>query len=585
MSKKVGGSDAPAADDGDDDDGAEGLSRGAAARAVFDLLDDADARLLDDEDVERLRLGAAARALEALAAKLDREGVFAASSDGAKGLLRLLGGGRPSSEDSDDDENDADDRSGALMRRGDATHGKYVRLLEMKMPEAMLALKMKAEGLDPAVLGIGAAASAPKLAPRLRGPPPPPLRAVARKLKPSGGSPRHGHVRPDLAAFAASSSRVAIKEPNSKRAADELSALDGKRHQSVAIGLRKLRERKLESGAAVAAALDAETLTEEDVALVRRCALPEAAAADAAELAALKALKPQADAGAGALREGDAWVLDARTACPRLRPRLAVAAAKLSAPLRLLAAAEQTDRRAFAVEAVQHSEPLKDVLKIALLAGNALAAVLADVDRDDAATLDELYGDLDGDASTARSEADAADDAALRSWAAWLGDRLADLRAAVAPRAAAALMRSFGDGGAFGEGDAPAQWFKVLRTCLQALLAARDDLLEERAREARREEREVKEAARRRARHRRDEAFDVDDLFPPKRPTPLRSAFGNQPGSDLQAELARKLGARRAGIGSATPKGLGDAADLAADFADVLDGAGEGDDDDEDSDW
>ena len=378
---------------------------------------------------------------------------------------------------------------------------------------------------------------------------------------------------------------------------------------------------------------------------VRRCALPEAAAADAAELAALKALKPRADAGAGALREGDAWVLDARTSCPRLRNRLAVAAAKLSAPLRLLAAAEQTDRRAVAVEAVQRSEPLKDVLKIALLAGNAcnhdatarlaagvgvaaglaklalvkggkpykslvhfvvrcladddprygghlsalktLADVLADVDRDDAAALDELYGDLDGDASTARSEADAGDDAALRAWAAWLGDQLADLRAArsAADGAAAALMRSFGDGGAFGEGDAPAQWFKVLRTCLQALLAARDDLLEDRAREAQREEREVKEAARRRARHRRDEAFDVDDLFPPERPTSLRSAFGNQPGSDLQAELARKLGARRAGIGSATPRGLGDAADLAADFADVLDGGGEGDDDDEDSDW
>ncbi|KAH8064955.1 7S RNA binding protein [Aureococcus anophagefferens] len=633
MSKKVGGSDAPAADDGDDDDGRRGP---VAARA--------------------------GRALEALAAKLDREGVFAASSDGAKGLLRLLGGGRPSSEDSDDDENDADDRSGAnaprvaeaaarrrrrrrplerpraratprpsaaaagrggargaarappavpavlppappppvaapppppepkgftdgevaalrAAKKGDATYGKYVRLLEMKMPEAMLALKMKAEGLDPATWWASAVFDDAR-------------RAV------------EAHLASLEAAFAASSSRVAIKEPNSKRAADELSALDGKRHQSVAIGLRKLRERKLESGAAVAAALDAETLTEEDVAL--------------------------ADAGAGALREGDAWVLDARTACPRLRPRLAVAAAKLSAPLRLLAAAEQTDRRAFAVEAVQHSEPLKDVLKIALLAGNAcnhdakarlaagvgvaaglsklalvkggkpykslvhfvvqcladddprygghvaaletLAAVLADVDRDDAATLDELYGDLDGDASTARSEADAADDAALRSWAAWLGDQLADLRAArsAADGAAAALMRSFGDGGAFGEGDAPAQWFKVLRTCLQALLAARDDLLEERAREARREEREVKEAARRRARHRRDEAFDVDDLFPPKRPTPaerLREPAGVGPPGGAR-------GSARAGIGSATPR-AGDAADLAADFR-RPDGAGEG---------
>ncbi|KAH8068059.1 7S RNA binding protein [Aureococcus anophagefferens] len=455
-------------------------------------------------------------ALEALAAKLDREGVFAASSDGAKGLLRLLGGGRPSSEDSDDDENDADDRSGALMRRVSRRRtrddGGDDGLLERPRASTLRSRAdttlTNADAAEAVAAALGAAtkardarprrrrrAAAPArrprrrrrcprcCRPRRRRPPPPPPPPEPKgftdgEVAPAGEEGRRharqtwwasavfddarraveAHLASLEAAFAASSSRVAIKEPNSKRAADELSALDGKRHQSVAIGLRKLRERKLESGAAVAAALDAETLTEED-----------------------------ADAGAGALREGDAWVLDARTACPRLRPRLAVAAAKLSAPLRLLAAAEQTDRRAFAVEAVQHSEPLKDVLKIALLAGNAcnhdakarlaagvgvaaglsklalvkggkpykslvhfvvqcladddprygghvaaletLAAVLADVDRDDAATLDELYGDLDGDASTARSEADAADDAALRSWAAWLGDRLADLRA------------------------------------------------------------------------------------------------------------------------------------------------------------
>ncbi|KAH8044480.1 7S RNA binding protein [Aureococcus anophagefferens] len=350
MSKKVGGSDAPAADDGDDDDGAEGLAR--AARA--------------------------GRALEALAAKLDREGVFAASSDGAKGLLRLLGGGRPSSEDSDDDENDADDRSGALMRRvsrrrprddgGDDDLAERPRASTLRSRADTALTNADAAEAVAAALGAATKAATPRPTRRAAG------RGGARgAARAAAGGARGAAARAAAAraprvleaAFAASSSRVAIKEPNSKRAADELSALDGKRHQSVAIGLRKLRERKLESGAAVAAALDAETLTEEDVALVRRCALPEAAAADAAELAALKALKPQADAGAGALREGD-----------------------------------------------------------------ALAAVLADVDRDDAATLDELYGDLDGDASTARSEADAADDAALRSWAAWLGEQLADLRAA-----------------------------------------------------------------------------------------------------------------------------------------------------------
>ena len=126
----------------------------------------------------------------------------------------------------------------------------------------------------------------------------------------------------------------------------------------------------------VAAALGADdVLTEDDVELLKRCALPGGGGGgddDAKELAALDRASRQAARCGGTLRKTDAWCLSVRTSVPRLRARLQVASAKLTAPERLCEAAEQTDRRGAAVEAVKASEGLRDALRVALFAGNTL---------------------------------------------------------------------------------------------------------------------------------------------------------------------------------------------------------------------
>ncbi|KAJ8598315.1 hypothetical protein CTAYLR_007541 [Chrysophaeum taylorii] len=284
-----------------------------------------------------------------------------------------------------------DSQEKSFEQKEDPRLEKYRRLKKMGLPEANLRLKMQAEGLDPAQLFEATPAAKEKeeaLKPAALGASPSvALRPVwwtpldkehwkaswwAKDDDPSKLETARAAVVARLdrleKSFAKAPAKVVVAAPKEK-APPSASALDPKRVQAVAVALRKLKEANLGEpealASAVSASLSGDEMDEETINLVLRSVLPPSPEADDEELEAIR----QAPNHRG---DEEAFVLGARTLCPRLRAHLGLAKARVTCDERVADAAGRTLRMKCAVDAVQASETFKAILRLALFAGNAL---------------------------------------------------------------------------------------------------------------------------------------------------------------------------------------------------------------------
>ncbi|KAJ8613979.1 hypothetical protein CTAYLR_005629 [Chrysophaeum taylorii] len=187
---------------------------------------------------------------------------------------------------------------------------------------------------------------------------------------------------------------VARKKPNEAVKEEAvIKAFEPERLQAVAFALRNLKSHQRGIDEPEAAALAVKSRLEaddaffeddedeedeeenerilEDMKLLEQAALPTNPDEDEAELERLRVAKKR-ETGSSKLQVEATYVLAVRERCPRLRPRLGVVRAKLTAATRIAEASERLNRREAVITAIEASTALRAVLRVALFVGNAL---------------------------------------------------------------------------------------------------------------------------------------------------------------------------------------------------------------------